>query len=352
MPDAVTRTSPLRLTSSSDTRAWTQWRDAQLAQVDAHMRRIASGPSPFDAPAHYMLATPGKRLRPRLLLGWYAVCAASWGGDAAARAGAAVELLHEASLIHDDVCDRGLVRRGVPSMAEAFGVRRAGLYGYYLIARCAGELGRVFSETAILELQPTNAGQFETLLQGLPCPDPVEGQLLESLPPNADLAMEKVNYELRCLGKTSVLFMMACEFGALLGSTEAQRPTNRAHARRFAQPLGLAFQLLDDVLDIEASVRLARPAGADLSAGVLSWPILDWAHHCADPAAALGQFGDPRRTEADHRRLRAEIIDSGACERARALIRERLDEARAALRHHQGPPAHDLGHVLDWLEEQ
>ncbi|MDN3351171.1 polyprenyl synthetase family protein [Actinomadura sp. DC4] len=197
----------------------------------------------------------GKRLRPLLVLA--AAYAGSPQRDRAIRSGVVVELLHLASLVHDDVMDEAAQRHGVTSANARMGNVRAVLAGDYLLARAlatACELGR--SEGALA------ARAFTRLC---------DGQARESAT-LFDADRGERAYYAAIEGKTAALFATACRLGAMAGglgegATEA--------LAEYGLQLGMAFQLVDDLLDFTSSSdAMGKPAGHDIVEGVYTLPVL------------------------------------------------------------------------------
>jgi geranylgeranyl pyrophosphate synthase len=267
-----------------------------------------AGDGELAAIARHVLAVPGKRLRGRLVLASAALGDAAIGAPDAVRAAAAVELLHEASLVHDDVCDRSLLRRGAPSVASAFGMRVAVRLGIWLAARGLALIGELEARRLLgLELAPLAAL--------------AEGQLLETVRCGADIAERRAHYLAVVRAKTGALMRMACDVGArLAGLSEAERDALAA----FADAFGTAFQVCDDIRDLEAPVSLGKPGGSDLANGVWTWPMLEWLAE-RPGAAALVERGISLDA------LRSELIASGALRGARGFAAGELARAREAL---------------------
>jgi geranylgeranyl pyrophosphate synthase len=267
-----------------------------------------AGDGELAAIARHVLAVPGKRLRGRLVLASAALGDAAIGAPDAVRAAAAVELLHEASLVHDDVCDRSLLRRGAPSVASAFGMRVAVRFGIWLAARGLALIGELEARRRLgLELAPLAAL--------------AEGQLLETVRCGAAIAERRAHYLAVVRAKTGALMRMACDVGArLAGLSDAARAALAA----FADAFGTAFQVRDDIRDLEAPVSLGKPGGSDLANGVWTWPMLEWLAE-RPGAAAIVERGIALDA------LRTELVASGALRRARSFAAGELARAREAL---------------------
>lgn len=194
----------------------------------------------------------GKRLRARLLFA--CVGEADNIDEMSARhAAAAIEVFHAASLVHDDVVDRSLMRRGRPALHHTLGVRDASLSGWHL-----GQLAL----TLMAEVPHTVRVRFAEAGQAMS-----RGQL-EEIARTWDVAVLPEDRLAVMEQKTAAIFGLACEVGGVCGAED--RPTC-ARLRRLGEAFGMLFQIADDVDDLYATAEeLGREPGADLGAGVIS----------------------------------------------------------------------------------
>jgi geranylgeranyl pyrophosphate synthase len=250
----------------------------------------------------------GKRLRPLL------VCLAAGvpppESDGLVRAAVAVELVHAATLVHDDVLDGASLRRGRPTVIASGGRTLATATGDLLFSRAFAELVGSESVPAVRALAHAST-------------ELASGELMQRADAwNAEVGIER--YLERCRLKTGVLFRAACELGALEGC-----PASSAALSAFGEQIGVAFQILDDVLDVAGPPeRTGKPRGADLIDGTVTLPLI--VARRADPAlAAL----DPREIEsaAEAASVCDRITATGALEVARARALELVQAAKAAL---------------------
>jgi len=211
----------------------------------------------------------GKRLRPLLVL------LAGRGYDYSERldelvtAAAGVELLHIASLVHDDTIDRSALRRGKPTLNSVMSTGATILIGDFLFAQSAMLAART-GDVRVVGVFASTLGQL------------CDGQLLE-LFDSHKTDQEIETYTRRIYGKTASLFAGAAEMGAVLGRAP------EAHVqqlRQFAGEIGLAFQIQDDILDLtKVSDDLGKPAGNDLRQGTVTLPTLLFAQRTAKGSA-------------------------------------------------------------------
>jgi len=249
------------------------------------------------------LAAGGKRLRPVLVY----LSAATRADDRLVAAGVAVELLHMATLVHDDVLDGAELRRGRPTVYANGGRAAATATGDLLFSRAFAELAATGSEGAVRALSTASSAL-------------ARGELMQRADAWSDDVIPE-RYLERCRLKTASLFDASCRLGALLSdSPELADPLGR-----FGERLGVAFQILDDVLDVSGPPeRTGKPRGADLLDGTVTLPLilarrtepaLSGAVRCAEEASAVCDS----------------IAATGALEEARARALGYVTEAKQEL---------------------
>ena len=226
------------------------------------------------------LSAGGKRMRPMLVL----LCAGPTGGDAAVRAAVAVELIHTASLVHDDVLDRAPLRRGRPTVFSTDGREVATSVGDALFAEAFGLLARAGDMDSVEVLSATAI-------------DLVRGELMQRAAA-FDLGLSEEDYLARCRLKTASLFSAACVLGGRTGGAG-----DTGTMSRFGIGIGLAFQMLDDVLDVSGPVeRTGKARGTDLLDGTVTLPMIE------------AMRAEPSIAEIDLRGLNEESA-AGLCDR-------------------------------------
>jgi geranylgeranyl pyrophosphate synthase len=252
------------------------------------------------------IAAGGKRLRPMLVF-LAAGEAAPDGDDGLIRAAAAVELVHSATLVHDDVLDGSALRRGRPTVVAAAGRDMAVAVGDLLFSRAFAELVRNARIDEVRVLSEASSAL-------------AAGELLQREDAwRPDVSVER--YLLRCELKTARLFEAACELGAL----EAGGPARALGA--FGRRIGLAFQLLDDVLDVSGPPeRTGKPRGTDLLDGTVTLPFIV-------ARERDGELPHPREIRTPEQAAAAcdRITATGALEDVRTRALEMVAEAKAAL---------------------
>ncbi|HEY1538094.1 MAG TPA: polyprenyl synthetase family protein [Solirubrobacteraceae bacterium] len=240
-----------------------------LAQVEERLSALAAGHGPvLGEHATATIDAGGKRLRPLLVL----LAAGSSPDDPRelVACAAAVELVHSATLVHDDVLDRASMRRGLPTVWAQGGRGLAVATGDLLFSRAFAELVAVGTLASVRALSRATSAL-------------AEGELLQRQDAwDATVAVERYLY--RCELKTARLFEAACELGAL--SIGRQGVHVRALGE-FGLRIGLAFQLLDDVLDVSGpAASTGKHRGTDLLDGTVTLPLI-LARHRDDALATL-----------------------------------------------------------------
>lgn len=290
----------------------------QLGSELAGVERLIAGISDeVDVPLlgqllRHILRPPGKRLRPRLAF------LSSRLGHANVRTvtllGTAVELLHTASLIHDDLVDESATRRGAPTLHQIASPKATILVGDYLFAKSAA-LATATDSLAVMAL-------FARTLMAI-----CDGELREVANAEAgDLSREQ--YFRRIEGKTASLFVAATEGGAILADL---RSDGIEAMRQYGLNLGMAFQIADDVLDLTGSVEvLGKPVGSDLRQGTITLPVLWAIENLSDPligAAVAGEITAPSLFD----QAIARIAGSAAIDHAMGEAMRYAGRAREAL---------------------
>lgn len=313
------------------------WMQFTLRQVDAYRCQFLSQAQALRRAADYQAESGGKRLRPMILL-----CFASQGqqgGKAtqtALRAAAAIELLHEASLVHDDVLDQSPIRRGRASIPEKFGVSTAINLGNFMVGIAVSVLAEI-SEAAGASLD------FE-LLQVLS-----RAQLEEGLSPHRNLSIGRQ----RCLrviqGKTGSLFKMSAQVGTSLSHEANSRELITRSATPFSEHLALAFQLRDDLADLQNNDCIRKPGGNDFLHGLATLPFQIWAASQPDTDVARERLLGCRNSIAATEALQQEILSGPVHREIQETIRSELQAARTLLKPF---PASLARNVLDSVLSQ
>jgi geranylgeranyl pyrophosphate synthase len=296
----VTRRSAVPPPVTAVLDASSRWLPARLGEVEELLRKQISGHGELlDAAAGATLSAGGKRLRPLLVL----LCAGPDGGSAAVRAAAAVELVHMATLVHDDILDAAPLRRGQPTVFAAAGRERAVGTGDLLLSRAFAVLAAAGDARSIELLAAASVAL-------------ARGELAQRQDA-FDTTIDEQRYLERCRLKTAALFRCA----VLLGRDNEEMAA-------FGTSIGLAFQLLDDVLDVSGPPeRTGKARGTDLLDGTVTLPLIVAAGRDPTIAAADLRGLDGAGAEA----LCLRIAATGALDDVRVRALEMVAEAKRRL---------------------
>jgi geranylgeranyl pyrophosphate synthase len=277
-----------------------------LTRTEELLEEIASGHGPaLGRYASSTLAAGGKRLRPVLVF----VCAGAEESTDLARAGAAVELLHMATLVHDDVLDRAPMRRGKPTVFWTAGRGAATATGDFLFSRAFAELAATGSAAAVKALSDASSSL-------------ARGELMQREDAFATDVTEARYFE-RCALKTGKLFEAACRLGAVLGDPGLEAADELG---RYGDRIGLAFQIFDDVLDLSGPPdQTGKSRGTDLLDGTVTLPVI----YAREANPSLREERPANTTEAEA--LCDRIATTGALERARERALDFVAEAKDIL---------------------
>jgi geranylgeranyl pyrophosphate synthase len=268
--------------------------DAYLDAIETRLERAVEAYSGVVAAVgKESLAAGGKRLRPAIVF-----LSAAADAERPLAAGVAVELLHMATLVHDDLIDGAEVRRGHASVWSAHGVDVARATGDYLFARAFGELSTGGDLRAVQIL----ADAALCLVRG----ETIQRRQRHDAETSVDAYLE------RCALKTAKLFEAAC----VLGGGESLRD--------FGSNLGIAFQIVDDILDCTGqTIETGKVAGTDLRDGTPTLPLILAAQEDALVRRALA--GGPQEGAL------VRVAETGALERSREIALDYAARARASL---------------------
>ena len=263
----------------------------------------------------YLQGGGGKRLRPALVLLSSKLC--GYSGPAVIRLGAVVELIHTATLVHDDIIDGADTRRGRPSTNSRWGNHMSVLAGDWLYMQAFN--------VALGERQFKILDLLIGLTQVM-----VEGELLQLTLMRKLETTEEEYFELS-YRKTACLFSASMRLGAILGR---QSEGVEMKLGSYGVNLGMAFQLVDDLLDFTSSeLKLGKPVGSDMREGKLTLPLIYLLEICSKAEAAKvkavldeGGFNSVRFPEM------LELMERhGALRRARDKARDLAEQARSAI---------------------
>ena len=282
----------------------------QIKLVEERIRAQADENHPdLRAALEHLLSSGGKRVRPTVVL----LIGNMLGGaeEKLVTVGAAIELLHTATLVHDDLIDGSLLRRGIPTLNARWSPAATVLTGDFLFARAA----KLAAEADHLPLMKLFADTLATI---------VNGELTQLFTSRG--LINRSNYYQRIYAKTASLFEMSALAGALVSSVEEDIVESM---RVFGYETGMAFQIVDDILDFTGDqTAVGKPLGSDLLQGLVTLPAIYYAEaNPDDPDVKLlseGGWGNQDRME----RLVNAIRKSDAIQRS---MREAEDFIKRAL---------------------
>ncbi|MCP4539663.1 MAG: polyprenyl synthetase family protein [Chloroflexi bacterium] len=283
-----------------------------LRAVEERLRQIVEGQhSSLAAVTERLLNAGGKRLRPAIVLLTAGVFSAD--DERSVALAAAIEMLHTATLVHDDLIDGSLLRRGALTLNADWSPNAVVLAGDYLFARAA-HLGAQTNNMRVMEL-------FAQTLMTI-----VDGEIGQMFSPQR---VSRDDYVRRIYAKTAALFVLTTEAAAVLGNADA---SGLLAACEYGRNVGLAFQIVDDVLDFCGSPdQMGKPIGCDLRQGLFTLPAIYYIQaHPDDPdMKALLNGGNVDRDATS--RVIAAVRRSGAVDKAMQDAREFAAQAQFAL---------------------
>lgn len=276
----------------------------QIRQVEELMRKQADQHHPdLVAALHHLLSSGGKRVRPAVAI----LVGGMLGADPArlVTLAAAIELLHTATLVHDDLIDGAFLRRGIATLNAQWSPAATVLTGDFFFGRAA----RLAADTNSLPLMRMFSETLVTI---------VNGEITQLFASHGLASRE--NYEQRIYAKTASLFELSAAAGAML-SPASQETIERMG--RYGCQVGMAFQIMDDILDFTGEqATVGKPVASDLRSGLVTLPALIYLEGGGQDPALQAILEGRKATDAEMNRLVEAIRASGAIERA-------LDEAQA-----------------------
>ena len=237
-----------------------------MRQVEELMRAQADGHHPeLRAALHHLLGAGGKRIRPTLVLLTGNMLGAD--PDKLITLAAAVEMLHTATLVHDDLIDGALLRRGNPTLNARWSPASTVLTGDFIFARAA----KLAAETDCLPLMRLFAETLAIIVNGE----------LTQLFSSRDIA-NRENYNQRIFAKTASLFEMSARGAAMISPVDEATVETM---QDYGYQVGMAFQIVDDILDFNGEqAEVGKPVGSDLLQGLITLPTLHYIEdHPDDP---------------------------------------------------------------------
>ncbi len=288
--------------------------EPRLAQVELEMRRMIEADFPLISEVNqHLLRMRGKMLRPTLAL----LADEATGGPSphAATLAAVIELIHLATLVHDDSVDHSVLRRGMPTINALFSHQVSVIMGDFLYSRAVVELVRVGDLRALQILARVTNEMTIGEMRQLLAHDP--------------LAFSEEHYDLLIRAKTASLISGACEVGALDAPDDERRALGR-----FGAKLGMAFQIVDDLLDYTADeATTGKPSGLDLREHKVTLPLI-YALPLLTPAERANLealMANPEPSDAQIAAVVAAVARHGGLERARRRAQDLVAAAEGDL---------------------
>ena len=294
------------------------WKDSpligkRLADVESILLETLGDPTyPLSADTRKLVLSGGKMLRPALVLIGSGFGKSKRKADRSriAHIAAAIELLHTATLVHDDILDKADVRRGVPALHTAFGTTNAILAGDWMFSR---------SFRLVADHADARSARILARFVGTVCSAEINQDLGKF-----SFSTSRRSYLRTIAGKTAALFSLSLHVGA---SEAKADPLVIQALRRAGYDMGMAFQIIDDILDYESDDKtLKKPVGNDIREGLCTLPLifaLQADGQGLKPLLAAGSMDD-----ATVAKILRKVSDTGALEKAKVVARQFTARAR------------------------
>lgn len=309
-----------------------------MARVDEELVCLSSSGVPMiEKIGRYICNSGGKRVRPAILLLSARMC--GYNGPIGPRLGAVLEMIHSATLVHDDIIDNASVRRGHASVNARWGNEITVLMGDWL-----------YMTSFSMALRERQFPILDVLIEATR--KMVEGELIQ-LSCNGDLDITEEQHMNISRCKTAYLFSACSQLGGIMGEEPEE---NLEKLRLYGMNIGMAFQLVDDVLDFTSDENtLGKPVGNDMIEGKLTLPLI-----------YLMRDGKPEDRRMVRNALRGESVDNvqrdaiiglvheyGTADRVLDKAHIYAEEAKACISHFPGSSAHDaLMSIPDYIVDR
>ncbi len=292
----------------------------------------------YDAAAH-LIIHGGKRLRPHMVI---KSCQILGGNTTIAMpAASAVEMIHNFTLVHDDIMDNDEMRHGVPTVHKKFGMPIAILAGDVLFSKAY----QIISDSKL-----SNDATIQLVSRlAKACVDVCEGQLLDVKMAEEKRIPSQKEYITMIGKKTAALFDVSCSMGAICATGNQKDISNLSD---FGRNLGIAFQITDDLIGVMGDPKITKkPVGNDLREGKKSLPILMAIELSKgkDKKVILKSFGNPKATKNDLKNAVDVIRSLGIEENVRTQALEYAEMAKRSLSKYSGSAKTELIDLLDFV---
>jgi geranylgeranyl diphosphate synthase, type I len=292
----------------------------------------------YDAAGH-LIVNGGKRLRPYMVIKSCQILKGKVSN--AMPAASAVEMVHNFSLVHDDIMDNDEMRHGVPTVHKKFGMPIAILAGDVLFSKA-------FQIITDSKLSPTATTQLVSRLAKA-CVDICEGQLLDVKMAEEKKIPSQTEYITMIGKKTAALFDVSCAMGAICATN---KPKDISNLSSFGKNLGIAFQITDDLIGVMGDTKITKkPVGNDLREGKKSLPILMAIKSAKgnDKKIILKAFGNSKISRKDLNKAVEVIRSLGIEESVRKQALKYAEKAEKSLGNYSGSAKTELITLLDFV---
>ncbi len=288
--------------------------EPELNQVEIQLKQsIDTNINLLHEASVHLIDAGGKRLRPAFAL----IAARMFNHDTsnAIPMAVALELIHMATLVHDDVIDNSQTRRGTFTVKKGWGNRVSLYSGNYILAKALALIAG-YRRDDLFEIIADTSMKI------------CEGEIIQMLSSfNVDIGLK--NYLRRIQRKTALLIAVSCELGSLV----ANAPTNRVgDLQKYGYFLGMAFQVTDDILDLVADEEiLGKPTGSDIRQGVITLPALYAMHHSEHGAELKQALASPEKCSNNTDKIIDMILDSDGIDFAYYVSQQYAKKAQRQL---------------------
>jgi geranylgeranyl diphosphate synthase type I len=305
------------------------------------LSRLEGSPSQLYDAASHLIEHGGKRLRPFMVIKSCEIL----GGTTkqALSAAAAVEMIHNFTLVHDDIMDNDEMRHGVPTVHTKFGIPVGILAGDVLFSKAFETISHGLPEKISLALVSKLAHA---------CVDVCEGQILDISMAESQKIPSEAQYIKMIEKKTSALFEVSCAMGAICANTKRKDVENLSS---FGKNLGIAFQIVDDLIGIIGDPKITKkPVGNDIREGKKSLPILLAINKASGEKKKkiLEVFGNPSVSKGDIESVVKTIGSMGIENIVRKKAIQHSNAAKKSLSSYEGSAKKDLVSLLDFVVER
>ncbi len=305
----------------------------ELEMVENNLsQNINSDVDVLNQASMHLVKAGGKRIRPAFVL-LAARCFVN-NLESVITLATALELIHLASLVHDDVIDNSNLRRGTYTVKHEWGNRVSINAGNYILARALA-LSSSYDRKDILEVLADASMRI------------CEGEIYQMVSSyNVDVGLK--NYLRRIERKTALLISVSCKLGAMIGNAS---PEQVRALERYGYYLGMAFQVTDDILDFVADEDvLGKPTGSDVRQGVITLPAIYALHHSPHKQELKRLLASPARCAANYEQILEIIIDSDGIDYAYFVTEHFARKARKQLNYLPDKPVKEtLFEIADFM---